>query len=58
MIQFVPRSEHSPSRWQKSTQLILYGEIIAAFSEIRTKHINTVRGQNVLSFSNAKPGGK
>jgi len=58
MIQFVPRSEHSPSPLYKSTKLMPHREIIAAFSEIRTKHINTLRGQNVASFSNAKPGGK
>ena len=31
----------------KTSQLILYREIIAAFSEIHTIHINTVCGQNV-----------
>ena len=31
----------------KSSQLMLYGEIMAVFSEIHTKHINTVCGQNV-----------
>jgi len=31
----------------KTSQLMLYREIIAVFSEIHTKHINTVCGQNV-----------
>ena len=33
---------------------MLYGEIMAVCSEIHTKHINTVCGQNV-QFWNAKP---
>jgi hypothetical protein len=35
---------------------MLYSEIIAVGSEIHTKHINTLCGQNV-EFVNAKPGG-
>ena len=35
---------------------MLYGEIIAVCSEIHTKHINALRGQNV-GFVNVKPGG-
>jgi hypothetical protein len=35
---------------------MLYREIIAVCSEIRTKHINTLCGQNV-EFFNVKPGG-
>jgi len=31
----------------KTSQLMLYMEIMAACSEIHTKHINTVCGQNV-----------
>jgi len=31
----------------KSNQLILYREIIAVYSQIHTKHINTPCGQNV-----------
>ena len=31
----------------KTTQLMLYREIIAVCSEIHTKHINTLCGQNV-----------
>jgi hypothetical protein len=34
----------------------LYSEIIAVCSEIHTKHINTLCGQNV-EFVNVKPGG-
>ena len=33
-----------------------YREIIAVCSQIHTKHINTLRGQNV-EFVNVKPGG-
>ena len=35
---------------------MLYREIIAVFSQIHTKHINTLCGQNV-EFVNVKPGG-
>jgi hypothetical protein len=35
---------------------MLYREIIAVCSEIHTKHINTLCGQNV-EFFNVKPGG-
>jgi hypothetical protein len=35
---------------------MLYREIIAVCSEIHTKHINTLCGQNVESV-NVKPGG-
>jgi hypothetical protein len=35
---------------------MLYGEIIAVCSEIHTKHINTLCGQNV-EFVNVKSGG-
>ena len=31
----------------KTSQLMLYREIIAVCSQIQTKHINTVCGQNV-----------
>jgi len=34
---------------------MLYRQIIAVCSEIHTKHINTLRGQNV-EFVNVKPG--
>jgi hypothetical protein len=45
-IQSVPRSKHSVSVI-KTTQLMLYREIIAVCSQIHTKHINTLCGQNV-----------
>jgi hypothetical protein len=35
---------------------MLYGEIIAVCSQIHTKHINTLCGQNV-ELLNAEPGG-
>jgi len=35
---------------------MLYREIIAVCSQIYTKHINTLCGQNA-EFMNAKPGG-
>jgi hypothetical protein len=35
---------------------MLYREILAVFSEIHTKHINTLCGQNV-ELVDAKPGG-
>jgi hypothetical protein len=35
---------------------MLYREIIAVFSQIHTKHINTVCGQNVELLT-VKPGG-
>ena len=46
MIQSVPRSKHSVSVI-KTSQLMLYREIIAVCSQIHTKHINTLCGQNV-----------
>ena len=44
--QSVPRSKHSVSV-VKSSQLMMYREIIAVCSQIHTKHINTLCGQNV-----------
>jgi hypothetical protein len=38
-IQSVPRSKHAP--------LMLYREVIAVCSDVHTKHINTLCGQNV-----------
>jgi hypothetical protein len=35
---------------------MLYSEIIAVCSEIHTKHVNTLCGQNV-EYVNVKPGG-
>ena len=43
--QSVPRSKHSVSVI-KTNQLRLYREIIAVCSQIHTKHINTLCGQN------------
>jgi hypothetical protein len=37
-------------------QLVLYREVIAVCSEIHTKHIHTLCGQNV-ELLNVKPGG-
>jgi len=37
----------------KTSQLVMYREIIAVCSEIHTKHINTLCGQNV-EFVNVK----
>jgi len=45
-IQSVTRSKHSVSVI-KTSQLMLYREIIAVCSLIHTKHINTLCGQNV-----------
>ena len=36
---------------------MMYREIIAVCSEIHTKHVNTLCGQNV-ELLNVKPGGK
>jgi len=44
--QSVPRSKHSVSVI-KTSQLMLYREINAVCSQIHTKHINTLYGQNV-----------
>jgi hypothetical protein len=51
-IQSVPRTKHSVSAI-KTSQLMLYREIIAVSSQIHTKHINTLCGQNV-EFVNVK----
>jgi len=40
----------------KTSQLILYREIIVVCSEIHTKYINTLCGQN-MKFVNVKPSG-
>ena len=45
-LQSVPRSKHSVSVI-KTTHLMLYMEIMAVCSQIHTKHINTLCGQNV-----------
>ena len=54
-IQSLPRSKHTVSVI-KTTQFMLYREIIAVSYQIHTKHINTLCGQNV-EFVNVKPGG-
>ena len=43
---FIPRSKHTQSLI-KTSRLMLCREIISVCSEIHTKHINTVCGQNV-----------
>ena len=40
----------------KTNQFMLYREIISVCSDINTKHINTLCGQNVELFD-VKPGG-
>ena len=45
--QSVPRSKHTASLFIKTSQLMLYGEIISVCSQIHIKHINTLCGQNV-----------
>ena len=42
----VPRSKHTVSV-MKTSQLMFNREIIAVCSQIHTKHINTLCGQNV-----------
>ena len=44
------------SKALKTSQLMLYREIIAVCSQIHRKHINTLYGQNVELLS-VKPGG-
>jgi len=43
----VARRKFKAARILKTSQLMLYREIIAVCFEIHTKHINTVCGQNV-----------
>jgi hypothetical protein len=52
----VPRSKHSSVLATKTSQLMLYREIIAVCSQIHTNRMNTLRGQNV-ELSSVKPGG-
>ena len=49
-IQSVPRSKHSVSVI-KTSQLMLYREIIPVSFQFHTKHINTLYGQNVELFN-------
>ena len=50
--QSVPHSKHSVSV-TKTSQLVLFREIVAVCSEIHTKHVSTLCGQNV-EFVNVK----
>jgi proteasome assembly chaperone (PAC2) family protein len=55
-VQDVKDSVHTSQRTQhmsitKTSQLMLYREILAVCSEIHTKHINTLCGQNVELLS-------
>jgi predicted thioesterase len=50
-IQSVPHSKHFASV-TKTYDLKLYREMIAVCSEIHTKHINTLCGQNVELYIN------
>jgi len=43
-------------RGYKTSQLMLYMEMIAGFSQVHTKHTNTLCGQNV-EYLSVKPGG-
>ena len=45
--QSVPRKKTLSVSFIKTNQLMLYREIIAVCSQIHTKHINTLCGQNV-----------
>ena len=47
---------HNFANAPKTIQSVLYKEIIAVCSEIHTKHINTLCGQNV-EFLNVALGG-
>jgi CRISPR/Cas system-associated protein endoribonuclease Cas2 len=51
------RAVNTLSLGYKTSQLMLYREIVAVCSEIHTKHINALCEQNV-EFGNAKYGGK
>jgi hypothetical protein len=57
-IQSVPRSKHTPHTVSviKTSQLMLYREIIAVCSEIHTEHTNTLCEQKV-EFLSAQRGG-
>jgi len=56
-IQSVPRSKHSINKIQyKTSQLMLYRELIAVCSQIHIKHINVLCGHKV-ELLKVKPGG-
>jgi len=50
------RAVNTPRIGYKTNRLMLYREITAVCSEIRTKHINTLCGQNV-EFLHVRTGG-
>jgi hypothetical protein len=50
MIQFVPRSKPKPSPFKKTSQLMLYCEIIAVCSDIHAKQRNTPCGREGRPF--------
>jgi hypothetical protein len=53
--QLVPRSKHTA--WViKTNKLMLYSEKIAVYSEIHTKHINVLCGQNIVLLSDEAGG--
>jgi hypothetical protein len=57
-IRFLPHREHNVACFVMKNLLnilMFYGEINAVFSQIHTKHINTLCGQNV-ELLNVKPG--
>ena len=56
MLKFSPYRAVNILRLSYKNQVILYREIIAVSSEIDTKHINALCGQNV-EFVKVKPGG-
>jgi hypothetical protein len=56
-VEPVPRSKHTFSAI-KTSQLVLYREIIAVCSEIHTKHINTLCGQKVYLKTQSVPRSK
>ena len=50
-IQSVPRSKHTFLSVIQTSQLMLYREIVAVCSQIHTKHINTLCGQNAELYT-------
>ena len=46
--QFVPRSKHFFVSVIKTNQFMLYGAEVVVFSQINTKHINTVRAERTI----------
>jgi hypothetical protein len=56
IYRFTPYRAVNTLRLGYKHQSVLYRDIIAVCSEIHTKHINTLSGQNV-EFVNVRPGG-